>query len=60
MIIFKIWWMIALLPYVIFLEATDMFSAFLKKRNIYKHWDVWHSGLVVLIILLVVLLINGA
>jgi len=56
---FKIWWMIAILPVLIFFEATKKFSNFLKKKNIYSHWDSWHSLVIVLIILIIVLLLNG-
>jgi len=58
-VIFKIWWMIAILPFLAFLEATKMFSDFLKKRNIYSHWDAWHSALLVLVILFIILWLNG-
>jgi len=57
--IFKVWYMIAILPFFIFIEATKIFAAFLKKRNIYQHWDVWHSLIIVLVILLVTLWMNG-
>lgn len=59
MILFKIWYMIALLPYIIFVEGNKMFSDFLKKKNIYSHWDSWHCLLLILIILAVVLWIKG-
>jgi hypothetical protein len=58
-IISKIWWMIAVLPFIIFLEGNKMFSSYLKKKNIYSRWDIWHSFLVVLVVLLLILLING-
>jgi len=58
-IVFKIWWMIAVLPFLIFIEGSKMFANFLKKRNIYSHWDIYHSFIVVLIILAVILWING-
>ena len=58
-VIFKIWYLVAILPFIIFLESTKMFSHFLKKRNIYMYWDVWHSALVVFIILLIILLLDG-
>lgn len=51
---FLIWWMIAVLPFVIFLEGTKMLADFLKKKNIYSGWDFWHSWLAVLIILFII------
>jgi hypothetical protein len=59
MIIFKIWWMIAVLPFLIFIEGSKKFADFLKKRNIYAYWDIWHSFVVVLIILIVILWFEG-
>jgi hypothetical protein len=59
MFIFKIWWMIAVLPVLIFFEINKKFSSFLKKRNIYHHWDSWHGGVIVLIILIIFLFVNG-
>jgi hypothetical protein len=57
--LFKIWWMIVLLPFFIVEEGSDMFASFLKKRNIYNAWDMWHTALVFFIILLIVLWVNG-
>jgi len=54
--IFKIWWMIAILPFLIFIEASKMFASFLKKKNIYSHWDIWHSFIVVLLLSLAIIL----
>ena len=56
---FLIWWMIAALPFIIFLEGSKMFANFLKSRNIYSHWDFWHSLLVVLIILFIIFYFKG-
>lgn len=58
-IIFKIWWMVAILPFLIFIEGSNKFADFLKKKNIYMHWDLWHSFLIVLIVLIIILLVNG-
>ena len=58
-LVFKIWYMIAILPFIIFLEGSKMFADFLKKKGIYSHWDVFHSYLVILIILAVVLWAKG-
>ncbi|MFA5791912.1 MAG: hypothetical protein WC884_02655 [Candidatus Paceibacterota bacterium] len=58
-ILFKIWYTIAILPFLIFIEGSKMFSNFLKKKKIYIHWDILHSSLVVLIIVLIILWING-
>jgi len=58
-IIFKIWYMVAVLPFFIFLEVNEKFAAYLKKKDIYAHWDKWHSLLVVLIVLVVGLWMNG-
>ncbi len=57
--IFKIWYMIAVLPYIILTEGTIRFSDFLKKKNIYSHWDFLHSVVVVLIVLFIVFWIKG-
>jgi len=59
MIIFKIWYMIAVLPFLIFIEGSNMFGKLLKKRNIYSHWNVYHAILAVLIILYIVLWMQG-
>lgn len=58
-ILFKIWYMIAILPFLVFLEGSERLADFLKKKNIYVHWDVWHSTVIVLFILLIILLLNG-
>jgi len=58
-ILFKIWWMIAVLPFIIFLEGSKKFAHSLKKRNIYSDWDVWHSFIVALVIVLVILWFVG-
>ena len=55
----KIWYFIALLPFFIFQEGSEMFTKFLKKRDIYHHWDIWHSALVFFIVVLIILWING-
>ncbi len=54
-----VWYMIAVLPFLIFLEGNKMLADFLKKKNIYQGWDVWHSTLVLLIILFIIFYING-
>jgi len=59
MIIFKIWYMIAVLPFLIFIEGSEMFGRFLKKKNIYSHWDIFHAFLAVLIILFIILWVKG-
>ena len=57
-LLFFIWYMIAVLPFLILLEGNKMIDNFLKKKNIYHHWDMWHSVLVILIILFIILLAN--
>ena len=57
--LFLIWYMIAILPFLIFLESTKMLANFLKRKNIYSGWDFWHSWIVVLIILLIILYATG-
>ena len=47
----KIWYMIAVLPLFIFNEGSDKFRDFLKRKNIYQHWDRLHSLVVVLLVL---------
>ncbi len=56
-LIFKIWWMIALMPLFIFQEGNQLLVRFFKKRNIY--WDFWYSLLLVFVIMLIVLLVTG-
>lgn len=58
-IIFKIWYLIAILPFIIFREGSKMFADFLKKRKIYSQWDMWHSYLILAIVLAIVLWANG-
>jgi len=55
----KIWYFIVLLPFFIFMEGSEMFTNLLKRKNVYQHWDMWHSALVFFIILLIILWING-
>ncbi len=58
-IIFKIWYVIAILPFLIFIEGNKRFSNFLKKKNIYSYWDILHSFIIVLVILFLVLWFKG-
>lgn len=58
-IVFKIWYMIAVLPFLIFIEGSSRFAEFLKKKNIYSHWDIFHSFLLVLVIIYVVFWMKG-
>jgi len=58
-IIFKIWWMIGILPFLIVIEINKKFAKFLKDKDIYHHWDMLHTILVLLIILIIVLWLNG-
>ena len=53
-VLYLVWYMIAILPMFIFLEANERAVKFLGKHGIY--WDVWYSLLVVLVILFLVLL----
>lgn len=58
---FKVWWMIALLPFIITMEAWDRFSKFMDKGN---HWptvkEKWpYFLLAVFVLLLLFLLILG-
>jgi hypothetical protein len=48
-----------ILPVFIFHEANDRLAEFLKKKNIYQHWDSWHCALLLLIIAYIVLAILG-
>ncbi|HBB49566.1 TPA: hypothetical protein DEQ22_02100 [Candidatus Nomurabacteria bacterium] len=59
-IIFKIWYIIAILPFIMFLEGDEKLADYLKKKEIYAHWDVFHSLIVFLIILAFFLWLNGA
>ena len=58
-IIVKIWYIVAVLPFLIFIEGSKKFGNFLKRKNVYKHWDIWHAYLVVLLIILAILWMNG-
>jgi hypothetical protein len=58
--IFKVWYMIAILPLYMLLEASERFSTLLKKKKIYMYWDVWHSLIVVLVFLLIFLFLKRA
>ncbi len=58
-IVFKIWYLVAILPFIIFLEGSSKFAVFLKKKGIYAYWDVFHSYIVILIILGVILWLQG-
>ena len=55
----KIWFMIFLLPLMIFMEGSSKFAGYLKKKNIYQHWDLFHSILLLLVVVLVVLMVLG-
>ncbi len=57
--LFKVWYLIAILPFFILLDGSKMFAKFLKERNIYYYWDMWHSAVVFFIILLMILWANG-
>ena len=58
-LIFKAWWMVAVLPYIILLESTKLLAAALKKHNIYNYWDIWHSFLVVFIAIFIIVFLTG-
>jgi len=58
-LLFKIWWMIALLPFLIFIEGSKKFASFLKRKDIYHHWDIFHSIIVLLIVVIIVLWQSG-
>ena len=58
-IIFKIWYFIAILPFFILIEASAKLGEFLKKKEIYMSWDIFHAFVVLLIILFIILLLNG-
>jgi hypothetical protein len=52
--VFQVWFAVAILPFIMFLEGSEKLADFLKKKNIYQDWDVWHSSLVVLIFLAII------
>jgi len=58
-IIFKIWYLIAILPFLILIEGNKKFADFLRRKNIYLGWNILHSIVVVLIILVITLWLNG-
>ena len=56
-VLFKVWWMIAILPFLVVAEAYGMTKKFMGQG---KRWDYFLYGfLAVLIILLVILLFVG-
>jgi hypothetical protein len=57
--IFKIWWMIAVLPFLVLIDGSKKFSNYLKRKNIYKHWDLFHTFIIILIILAIILYLDG-
>jgi hypothetical protein len=58
-IVYKIWWMIAVLPFLIFIEGSDKFGDFLKRKNIYLYWDIYHAFIVALLVVLLILWLQG-
>ena len=58
-IIVKIWFIMAVLPFILFIEGNKKFSAYLKRKNIYRDWDMWHSTTVFLILLVIILWLSG-
>lgn len=54
-LLFKVWYIVIVLPFLILLEGNKKFQKFLKEKDIYSHWDIWHSFIVILIILIIVL-----
>ena len=58
-ILYLIWYMIAILPTFIFLEMTKIIANFLKRKNIYLHWDFWHSFVLILVILAIIIYSSG-
>lgn len=53
-LLFLIWYMIAILPVLIFNEGNDMLAEFLKKKKIYLYWDSLHSGVVILVVVYII------
>ena len=58
-IISKAWYLAAILPVLIMIEGTKLFSGYLKKKDIYYSWDMLHTIVVALIIFLIALWLNG-
>lgn len=58
-LLFKVWFFIVILPIIIFIEGNKMFANFLKKKDIYANWDVWHSLLFFLVIVASILWLKG-
>ena len=58
-VIFKIWYMVVVLPFLILIEGSRMFGRFLKSKNIYSYWDMWHTVVLILIILYIILWAKG-
>ncbi|OGI75890.1 hypothetical protein A3C67_03420 [Candidatus Nomurabacteria bacterium RIFCSPHIGHO2_02_FULL_42_19] len=56
-ILFLIWYMIAILPFLIFIEGFQMFKDFMKKRNIEVTW--LHYIVIILSILVIILWLGG-
>jgi len=54
-VLFKIWWMIALLPLLIVIEGYKKLKQFMNKHDYSPDW-AW-TWLVILIVLLIILLL---
>jgi hypothetical protein len=54
-LIFKAWFLIAIMPLFILMEVSEWFGKLLKKKKIYDHWDMWHAFLFLLILAYIVI-----
>lgn len=58
-IIFKILYIMFVLPFIIFVEGSKKFAAYLRKKNFYQNWDIYHAFVVLGLVLIVVLWFLG-
>jgi len=56
-IFFVIWYMIAILPILIFQEADKLLTEFMKKRGL--NWDLWHTLFLLLVVVYIILYVTG-
>ena len=58
-LIWKILYLVIILPFIMFLEGSGMFADFLKRKKVYSHWDIWHTYIVVLVVVAIILFVKG-
>jgi len=58
-VVFKVIFFIIIMPIIVFQEGSKLLTDTLKKKKIYEHWDIWHSLLLFLIIILIIMWLYG-